>query len=124
MINGHTEIFIEIFQSHWSGINGLEILETTLSAEKIYIFSNKCRIISWKIFNKFKRPKQLAKRFLLFDDGPIKALTKYQDGIAFIFDENDNDPAKVYHIFPNEEFYSYNNLDISIPTEFEEMVFE
>ena len=51
-------------------------------------------------------------------------MTKYLDGIAFIFDEDDNDPAKVYYTYPSEESYLYENLDIPIPIEFERMIFD
>ena len=81
-------------------------------------------IIPWKNFNKFKRPKQLEKRFCCFDDGPIKAITKYQDGLAFIYDGDDYDPAKVYYMYPSEESYFYEDLDIPIPIKFEEMIFD
>ena len=51
-------------------------------------------------------------------------MTRYQDGIAFIFDQDDNDPAKVYHVYSSGEFYLYENLDIPIPIEFEKMIFD
>ena len=51
-------------------------------------------------------------------------MTRYQGGIAFIYDGDGNAPANVYYIYPSEESYLYENLDIHIPTEFEEMVFD
>ena len=77
-----------------------------------------------KISTNLKDPNNWQRGFCCFDDGPIKAMTRYQDGIAFIFDEDGNDPAKVYYIYPSEESYLYENLDIPIPIEFEEMIFD
>ena len=97
-------------------INGLAILQTTLSVEKNIFLATNVGLFLGKISTNLKDPNNWQRGFCCFDDGPIKALTGYRDGMAFVYDENNNDPAKVYHIFPNEEFYSYNNLDISIPT--------
>ena len=51
-------------------------------------------------------------------------MTRHQDGITFIYNEDGNEPAKVYYMYPSEEFYLYENLDIPIPIEFEEMIFD
>ena len=105
-------------------INGLEILQTTLSVEKNIFLATNVGLFLGKISTNLKDPNNWKRGFCCFDDGPIKAMTRYQDGIAFIYDEDDNDPAKVYYIYPSEEFYLYENLDIPIPIEFEEMIFD
>ena len=105
-------------------INGLEILHTTLNSERnIFLATNKGLFLG-KISTNLKDPNNWQRGFCCFDDGPIKAMTTYQDGIAFIFDEDGNDTAKVYYIYPSEESFSYDNLDIPIPLEFEEMIFD
>ena len=105
-------------------INGIEILQTTLSVEKNIFLATNVGLFLGKISTNLKDPNNWKRGFCCFDDGPIKAMTRYQDGIAFIYDEDDNDPAKVYYIYPSEEFYLYENLDIPIPIEFEEMIFD
>ena len=105
-------------------INGLEILQTTLSIEKNIFLATNVGLFLGKISTNLKDPNNWKRGFCCFDDGPIKAMTRYQDGIAFIFDEDGNDPAKVYYIYPSEEFYSYESLDITIPLQFEEMIFD
>ena len=105
-------------------INGLEILQTTLSFEKNIFLATNAGLFLGKISTNLKDPNNWKRGFCCFDDGPIKALTRYQDGIAFIFDEDDNDPAKVYHVYSSGEFYLYENLDIPIPIEFEKMIFD
>ena len=94
-----------------------------MSEKNIFLASN-VGLFLGKISTNLKDPNNWQRGFCCFDDGPIKAMTRYQDGIAFIFDEDDNDPAKVYHIYPSGEFYLYENLDIPIPIEFEEMIFD
>ena len=105
-------------------INGLEILQTTLSVEKNIFLATNVGLFLGKISTNLKDPNNWKRGFCCFDDGPIKAMTRYQDGLAFIYDEDDNDPAKVYNIYPSEESYSYEDLDIPIPIEFEEMIFD
>ena len=105
-------------------INGLEILQTTLSVEKNIFLATNVGLFLGKISTNLKDPNNWKRGFCCFDDGPIKAMTRYQDGLAFIYDEDDNDPAKVYYMYPSEESYLYENLDIPIPIEFEEMIFD
>ena len=123
MINGHTETFIETFQSI-DEINGLEILQTTLGVEKHIFLATNAGLFLGDISTNLKDPNNWQRGFCCFDDGPIRAMTRYQDGIGFIFDEDGNNPAKVYYIYPSGEFYSYENLDITIPVQFEEMIFD
>ena len=105
-------------------INGLEILQTTLSVEKNIFLATNVGLFLGKISTNLKDPNNWQRGFCCFDDGPIKAMTRFQDGITFIFDEDGNEPAKVYYMYPTEEFYLYENLDISIPIDFEEMIFD
>ena len=105
-------------------INGIEILQTTLSVEKNIFLATNIGLFLGKISKNLKDPNNWQRGFCCFDDGPIKAMTRYQDGLAFIYDENDNDPAKVYCIYPSEESYLYENIDIPIPIGFEEMIFD
>ena len=105
-------------------INGIEILQTTLSADKNIFLATNVGLFLGKISTNLKDPNNWKRGFCCFDDGQIKAMTNYEDGIAFMYDEVDNDPAKIYHIYPDEEFYLYENLDISIPIEFDEMIFD
>ena len=105
-------------------INGLEILQTTLGVEKHIFLATNAGLFLGDISTNLKDPNNWQRGFCCFDDGPIKAMTRYQDGIAFIFDEDGNDPAKVYYMYPSGEFYSYEDLDITIPVLFEEMIFD
>ena len=105
-------------------INGLEILPTMLSTEKNIFLATNMGLFIGKISTNLKDPNNWQRGFCCFDNGPIKAMTRYKDGIVFIFDEDNNDPAKVYYIYPSGEFYLYDNLDIPIPIVFEEMIFD
>ena len=105
-------------------INGLEILQTTLSAEKNIFLATNVGLFLGNISTNLKDPNNWKRGFCCFYDGRIKAMTKYKDGLTFIFDEDGNDPAKVYNIYPSEESYLYEDLDIPIPIEFEEMIFD
>ena len=105
-------------------INGIKILQTNLSAEKNIFLATNAGLFLGKISTNLKDPNNWNRGFCCFDDGPIKAITRYQDGLAFIYDEDDDDPAKVYYIYSIEESYLYQNLDIPIPIEFEKMIFD
>ena len=105
-------------------INGIEILQITSSVEKNIFLATNVGLFLGKISTNLKDPNNWKRGFCCFDDGPIKAMTGFQDGLAFIYNEDDNDPAKVYYMYPSEESYSYEDLDIPIPIEFEEMIFD
>ena len=85
-------------------INGIEVLQTTLSGDKNIFLATNVGLFLGKISTNLKDPNNWKRGFCCFDYGPIKAMTSYEDGIAFIFDEYDNDPAKVYHIYPMKNF--------------------
>ena len=81
-------------------INGIEILQTTLSVEKNIFLATNVGLFLGKISTNLKDPNNWKRGFCCFDDGPINSMTRYQDGLAFIFDEDDNDPAKVFIYIP------------------------
>ena len=80
-------------------INGLEILQTTVSSEKNIFLATNAGLFLGKISTNLKDPNNWQRGFCCFNDGPIKAMTRYQDGLTFIFHEDGNDPAKIYHIY-------------------------
>ncbi len=105
-------------------INGLEILQTKLGVEKNIFLATNAGLFLGDISTNLKDPNNWQRGFCCFDDGPIRAMTRYQDGIGFTFDEDGNNTVKVYYIYPSGEFYSYENLDITIPVQFEEIIFD
>ena len=65
-------------------INGIEILQTNLSAEKNIFLATNVGLFLGKISTNLKDPNNWNRGFCCFDDGPIKAMTRYEDGLAFI----------------------------------------
>ena len=105
-------------------ITGFEILETTLASGKNIFLATNIGLFVGDISTNLKDPNNWEREFCCFDDGPVKAMTKYQNGFAFIFDESDNQPAAVYYIYPSELSYLSRNLEILIPIEFQKMLFD
>ena len=105
-------------------ITGFEILETTLTLEKSIFLAANIGLFLGDISTNLKDPNNWERGFCCFDDGQVKAVTKYQNGFAFIFNESDNQPAAVYYIYPSELSYLSRNLEISIPVEFQKMLFD
>jgi len=105
-------------------INGLEVLQTTFGSGKSIFLATNAGLFLGKTSTNLKDPNNWQRGFCCFEDGPIKAMTRYQDGITFIYDEDGSVPAKVFYIYPSEESYLYENLDIPIPIEFEKMIFD
>ena len=105
-------------------ITGFETLQTSLTSEKNIFLATNIGLFLGNISTNLKDPNNWEREFCCFDDGPVKAMTKYQNGFAFIFDESDNQPAAVYYIYPSELSYLSRNLEIPIPVEFQEMLFD
>ena len=112
------------FPTEIDQIKGLEVLKTKLSFKKNIFIATNVGLFLGDISKNLKDPNNWERGFCCFDDGPINAMMLYQDGIAFTYSQTDNDSAKVYNIYPTEEFYLSRNLDISLPTEFDEMAFD
>tara|TARA_B100000073_G_scaffold348468_1_gene367547 strand:+ start:7326 stop:9713 length:2388 start_codon:yes stop_codon:yes gene_type:complete len=105
-------------------ITGIEILQTTLGSEKNIFLATNVGLFLGNISTNLKDPNNWERGFCCFENSPIKAMTRYLEGIAFIFSATDNDPARIFYIYPNEEFYISRNLDIALPIEFDEMIFD
>ena len=119
--------YIDIYRNYpttLGKINGLEILQNTLSLEKNIFLATDAGLFLGNILTNLKDPNNWIRGFCCFDSAPIKAMIRYQEGIAFIYSAFDNDPAKVYYLYPSEEFYSFDNLDISLPIGFDKMIFD
>ncbi len=105
-------------------ISGIKMLQTTLSLEKNIFLATNMGLFLGDISKNLKDPNNWERGLCCFENAPIKAMTRYQQGIAFIFNAADDDSAKIYYIYPNEEFYLFEDLDISLPIEFDEMIFD
>ena len=100
-------------------ISGFNILNNG-TITKIFLGTNVGLLVA-DISSNLKDPNNWNREFCCFNDGPIKAMCNYKDGIAFIYG---NESIGVHFINSELGEFVSEELNIQLPLAFDKMIFD
>jgi hypothetical protein len=107
------------FPSSIESILGFYILNNDMKT-KIFLGTNVGLLVA-DISSNLKDPNNWNREFCCFNDGPVKAMCNYKDGLAFIYE---GESSGVHFIYPELEEFVSEELNIQLPSAFDKMIFD